>query len=68
MRKKVSERLKLKCFQKPITGQGSTSDQPTTLTEHDEGTSTQGTSAYGPDLKLGVCTRSLKSWKKRNDR
>lgn len=65
MRKNASERLKLKCFQKPVTGQSSTFDQPITLTEHDEGTSTHGKSAYGPDSKLRVCIRSLKSWKKK---
>lgn len=65
MRIRVSERLKLKCFQKLITGQGSTSDQPITLTEHDEGTSPQRKSAYGPYSKLGVSTMSLKSWKKK---
>lgn len=65
MRKRQSERIKLRCFQKPILGQGTSSYQLITETEHNEGTSTWGKNAHGHDSKLGVLTRSLKSWKKK---
>lgn len=65
MRKRQSERIKLRCFQKSIIGQGSSSDQPITVIENDEGTSTQGKRSHGHDSKFGVKTKSLKSWKKK---
>lgn len=54
MRKRYSERIKLKCFQKLIICLGSSSDQPITSTEHDEGTSTHEKRAHIHDSKLGV--------------
>lgn len=60
MRKRQSERIKLRCFQKTIIVHDSSSDQSTTLTKHDECTSTQGKSAHGHDSKLDMQTRSLK--------
>lgn len=61
IRKKVSERLKLKWFHKPIIGHGSNYDQPINLIENDAGTLTQKDYAIVSNSKHGTCLKSKKS-------
>ncbi|KAK2450797.1 hypothetical protein QL285_009897 [Trifolium repens] len=55
--RRSSERVKQNCFKTPITGVGTSQEQPIEIKEADDG------DLINDDAKLGTCFRSMKSWK-----
>jgi hypothetical protein len=65
MKRRQSERHKANWFKKPIKGPGSTKDQPLHISDDDEESLTQESSAKGNDSELETYFRAIKSWKKK---
>jgi hypothetical protein len=55
--RRSSERVKQNCFKKPITGVGTSQEQPIEIPESNY------EDLINDDAKLGTCFRSMKSWK-----